>query len=438
MSISSGVERSRFAAEERALPSAMWHVTAGAPVIAPPLLADDRTEVLVIGGGFNGLSAALRLRELGVECLLVEAGEIGEGASGRNAGMVNPGQFIGPNEISRCLGPKHGEAFLSELGDAPNLVRQLIVDHGIDCHADYRPVIRAAHDLKAAQLLEQQAKSWAERGQPVEILRGQELADLVGTDRWDVAMLDNRGFTIQPLAYARGLARAAVAAGANLHQYTRVTKLSRIDGRWLAFTGSGVKVEAKRVIMSTNAYTGTLHTAFAETLVTCGAFGLATMPLDIGVRSTVLPSGQALYDTHRIPLFLRYDPEGRLMIGSLGFLSDGVGGVEKWGRRVLKKIWGDLPDIGWSHAWQGTVGLTSHHLPHLLSPEDGLIGTIGCNGRGIATNTYFGRMLADITMGKDRSWPLPVEKSAPRRIRSLQRDGLDLAMRLYRNTVLLN
>lgn len=131
------------------------------------------------------------------------------------------------------------------------------------------------------------------------------------------------------------------------------------------------------------------------------------------------------------------DPDGRLMIGSLGFLSDGVRSVKAWGRRVLKRLWPDLAEPGWSHVWQGMVGLTSHHLPRLISPEEGLIGTIGCNGRGIAANSYFGLMLADIVMGRDRPRPLPVETSAPRAFRAVQRDGLDLAMRFYRNTLLL-
>lgn len=429
---------SRLSVGERALPSSMWHVTAGEQVTAPPLYASESVEVLVIGGGFNGLTAALRLGELGVDCLLLEAGEIGEGASGRNAGMVNPGQFIGPDEISTSLGPEHGEAFIKELGDAPNLVRRLILAHDIDCYADYRPVIRAAHDRKAAALLQAQTQLWSERGQPVEMLAGDALAELVGTNRWKSAMLDKRGFTIQPLAYARGLARAAAANGAKLHQHTRVTSLSRRGGYWTASTATGAEVRAKKVILSTNAYTGTLHPAFSQTLVTCGAFGLSTRPLDIGMRSRILPSGHSLYDTHRIPLFLRYDPEGRLMIGSLGSVSDGARAVQGWGRRVLKRLWSELPEPGWSHVWQGTVGLTSHHLPRLISPEEGLIGTIGCNGRGIAANTYFGGMLADIVMERKGPRPLPIETSRPRRFRSLKRESLDLAMRLYRNTALLN
>lgn len=430
--------RSHFAAPERALPCSMWHATAGASVVAPALTADAFAEVLVIGGGFNGLTAVLRLAECGADALLVDGGEIGEGASGRNAGMVNPGQFLGPAEISRVLGPEHGEVFLRELGDAPALVARLIEKYAIDCHADFRPVIRAAHDETSAAMLSEQAKLWAARGQPVEMTTGTDLRLLTGSDRWQAAMLDRRGFTIQPLAYARGLARAALAAGARLHQQTSVNGLRRENGMWIATTRSGPSIHARKVILATNAYTGGLHPSFSETLVTSGAFGVATRQLDAAARARVLPEGHSLYDTHRIPLFFRYDPEGRLMIGSLGFLRDGTRGPEQWAKRVLRRLWPDLPDPGFSHVWQGTLGLTSHHMPRLICPEDGLIGTIGCNGRGIAPNSYFGAMLADIALDRAGPRPLPMETAAPRAARALQRDALDLAMRLYRNTLLLN
>lgn len=431
-------DRSRFAATERALPSSMWHATAG-PMVETPALSGDRTaEVLVIGGGFNGLTAALRLAEQGADAVLLEAGEIGEGASGRNAGMVNPGQFLGPAEIAKVLGADFGEVFLRELGGAPALVADLIKRHGIECHADFRPVIRAAHDTASAAMLDEQSRQWASRGEPVEMVRGTDLKALTGSGRWDAAMLDRRGFTIQPLAYARGLARAAIKAGAQLYQGVRVSGLKRENGLWIARTQLGVQVKARGVILSTNAYTGSLHPAFSETLVTSGAFGVATRPLDSKARAMVLPQGHSLYDTHKIPLFFRYDPAGRLMVGSLGFLPDGAQRPEAWAKRALRRLWPDLPDPGWSHVWQGTLGLTSHHMPRLISPEEGLVGTIGCNGRGIAPNSYFGAMLADLVLKKTVPLPLPIEAEAPQFMRTLRRDTLDLAMRLYRNTTLLN
>lgn len=435
--------RSRLAGAERALPSSMWHATAGAPVAAPALEADAAAEVVVIGGGFNGVSAALRLAQGGADALLLEAGEIGEGASGRNAGMVNPGQFLGPQEIRAALGESQAEVFLRDLGDAPALVRRLIEAHGIDCAADYRPVIRAAHDEAAAEMLRGQCAEWQALGQPVEMVEGEDLRALTGTARWEAAMLDRRGFTIQPLAFVRGLARAAQAAGARIHQETRVASLEKRGGGWIVRTVAGHEVKAGQVILSTNAYTGSLHPAFSETLVTCGAFGIATRPLSAEAKARILPQGHSLYDTHKIPLFFRFDPAGRLKIGSLGFLSDGTRLQQAWAQRAVDRFWPGLPRFEFTHVWQGTLGLTSHHMPRLISPEEGLIGTIGCNGRGIAPNCHFGRVLAQIALeklgrGEAGDLPLPVEPAAPFPLRGLRRDAMDAAMRVYRNTLLLN
>ena len=430
--------RSRLAAAERALPSSMWHATAGAPVVASTLTGPVTADVLVIGGGFNGISAALRLAQNGADAVLLEAGEIGEGASGRNAGMVNPGQFLGPTEIRAVLGAGHAETFLAELGSAPALVAELIEAHGIACHADFRPVIRAAHDSASAKLLERQCDDWQALGQPVEMARDDDLAALTGSTRWAAAMLDRRGFTIQPLAFVRGLARAAQEAGAQLYQESRVTGLARDGATWRATTASGHEVRAGKVILSTNAYTGALHPAFSDPLVTSGAFGVASRPLPDAALERILPQGHSLYDAHRIPLFFRFDPDRRLMVGSLGFLSDGARAPQAWAQRVIDRLWPGLPPLDWSHVWQGTLGLTSHGMPRLISPEEGLIGTVGCNGRGIAPNCYFGRMLADIALGRDCPMPLPVETGAPYPARALRRDAMDAAMRLYRNTFLLN
>ncbi|WP_273928981.1 NAD(P)/FAD-dependent oxidoreductase [Klebsiella variicola] len=442
MSIFSGLlnaQRSHFAGKENALASSMWFATAGESVVTKPLNNSANVDVLVIGGGINGLTAMLQLTKLGVDAMLIEAGEFGEGASGRNAGMVNPGQFLGPDEIRAILGVEYGDIFVDELSKGPDLVKEILIEHDINCYADFRPVIRAAHDTKTAQMLHRQVKLWSDLGQPVEILEGNKLFEITGSQRWKTALMDYRGFTIQPLAYVRGLANAVLRKGGQLYQNVRATSLSREGADWIVSTVEGHPIRAKKVIMATNAYTGSLHPAFAQALVTCGAFGVATCPLDKKLRGLILPSGHSLYDTHKIPLFLRYDPEGRLMIGSLGNLSDDSRrSIEAWGKRVLKRLWPQLPAPQWSHVWQGTIGLTNHHLPRLLSPEDGLIGTIGCNGRGIAANSYFGRMVADITMGRKVARPLPIEKQAPRAFKGPQQDGLDLAMRLYRNTFLLD
>lgn len=430
--------RPLFSGREPSLDNAFWSATAGEAPPLPQLTEHHHRDVLVIGGGFNGVTCALRLAEQGASVALLEAAEPGAGATGRNAGMVNPGQFLGPEEIENTLGKDYGERFVAQLGGAPELVRGLINRLGIECDRDERPIIRAAHNLASARFLERQAAAWQARDMPVEIVERDALAAMTGTRCYRNALLDYRGFTVQPLAYIRGLTRAAIAAGADIYAHSPVIRLWRDGQTWRAATPLG-QVSAERVVLSTNAYTaGLLPEAAAETLPV-GAFGFASAPLSPEHRARILISGHSLYDTHRIPLFLRYDREGRLMVGCLGCLPWRAGKADtRWADRVIRRLFPEIGPLVWQYRWSGTLGLTPNRLPHLVQPAPGLLATVGCNGRGIAPNTFFGHMLADMALGKTDHLPLPLKAPRGYPLRSVKMTAYDLAMRLYRNTFLFH
>jgi glycine/D-amino acid oxidase-like deaminating enzyme len=430
-------QRPLLSGEEPPLSSSFWTATAGSGLSAPRLSGEVHCDVVVIGGGFNGCTSALRLAENGADAVLLEASEIGAGATGRNAGMVNPGQFLGPKEIENALGPEYGPRFLSSLGGAPELVRSLIQRLNIDCALDARPIIRAAHNRKQGQLLAGQVAAWQAIGAQVETVERDALAAMTGTDVYHSALLDYRGFTIQPLAYIRGLARAARNAGARLFESSPVMHLQRDGERWRVQCAGG-SVTAKRVIISTNALTARLLPQMQQEIVPVGAFGYASEPLEPAIRARILPSGHSLYDTHKIPLFLRYDPQGRLMVGCLGFLPREVGDASDWAARILKRLYPGLSPLRWQYRWSGTLGLTPDNLPHLVQPAPGLLATVGCNGRGIAPNTYFGHLLADLALDRPVESPLPLRAPRAYPYRELKLEGYDLGMRLYRNTLLFH
>lgn len=427
--------RPLFSGDEPLLTHSFWSATAGEPLDLASLTGNIQCDVLVIGGGFNGCTSALCLAEQGASVVLLEANEPGAGATGRNAGMVNPGQFMGPEEIEKALGKEYGERFVSQLGAAPQLVRTLITRLGIACDLDDKPIIRASHNAASARELEAQARAWQSRNMPVEIVDATHLAVMSGTDQYRNALLDHRGFTIQPLAYIRGLSRAAISAGARFYSNTPVTQVWR-DGRtWKASTAQG-QVSAEQVIIATNALTGELFRDIASETLPIGAFGFATDPLPAELQQRILPSGHSMYDTHMIPLFLRYDRDGRLMVGSLGFLPWGE--QTKWADRAIRKLFPDVPPLTWRYRWSGTLGLTPNRLPHLLQPAPGLLATVGCNGRGIAPNTFFGHMLADMAMGRNTDLPLPPRAPSSYPLRNINMHNYDMAMRVYRNSLLFS
>ena len=428
-------DRPRLGGAEPDISNSVWTLTAGPRPETTTLSATETCDVLVIGGGFNGVTAGLHCAERGAKVILVEAGEIGCGASGRNAGMVNPGQFISPSRILAALGPEYGPRFLRDLGGAPDIVRGLIETHGIACFADERPIIRCATSPAMIRELETQARDWRALGADVRMVHGEELRRMNGSARYAAALMDHRGFTLQPLAYARGLARAAVARGLRIACGVPVSALEPSGSRWVAAAGAS-RITADKVILSTNAYSGDLVPGFKEEFMPLGAFTIATRdPIPAEWRERILPGSVAMWDTHAIPLWFRYDPENRLQVGSIGFLpwrADRDG----WARRAVRFVFPDAPDFEWGYRWSGIVGHTRSQLPHLVEPRPGIYATVGCNGRGIAPNAYFGKLLARMALGEAVEAPLPLRTSTPHPARRLSMEAYDLGTRIYRNTLL--
>lgn len=429
-------DRPILSGDEPELSSSVWTLTGGPKPRTMTLSSAETCDVLIVGGGFNGVTAGLYCAEQGAKVILVEAGEIGSGASGRNAGQVNPGQFISPEKIVNTLGPEYGPRFLKDLGNAPDIVRGLIKRHSINCYADERPIVRCATTAAKAKELESQARDWQALGADVRMVYGDELSRMNGSTRYKAALMDYRGFTIQPLAYLRGLAQAAVDEGLRIVCGSRVTAIEAAGSQWLVTVG-GSKITASKIILSTNAYSDNLIPGFKEEFMPLGAFTVATKdPIPDEWRNQILPGYIAMWDTHKIPLWFRYDPENRLQVGSIGFLPwqakrDG------WVRRAIKSVFPSAPDFVWGYRWSGIVGHTANQLPHLVQPRPGIYATVGCNGRGIAPNAYFGRLLARLALGEAVEAPLPMLKSSPYPNRRLSMEAYDIGTRVYRNTLLL-
>ena len=429
-------DRPYLVGEEPTMSDCMWSATGGPRPESVQLDRSETCDVLIIGGGFNGVTAGLACAEKGARVLLVEAQEIGSGASGRHAGQANPGLFMSPGEIRKRLGSDFdADLFIKELGNAPNLVRGLIDKHRIACFTDDRPIIRCATTSEKAREFEAQAADWQGMGANVQMIYGSNLQVLNGSPRYKAAFIDYRSFTIQPLAYIRGLARAAVSVGLRIATGMRVAQLEPHNGGWKAIAGSST-IFAGKVILSTNAYSDSLVPGVKEEIMPLGAFGIATAdPLPEDWRRRILPGSGAMWDTHKIPLWFRYDPEGRLHVGSIGFLPVHAKS-DRWVSRALKYAYPFAPRFQWGYRWSGFIGQTIDQLPHLVEPRPGIFATIGCNGRGIAPNAYFGKLLAQLALGESVSPAIPKRRLVSYPRRRLALEAYDLGTRLYRNTFL--
>ena len=386
----------------------LWDESATEQDYTRPMEQDVSTDVAIVGGGFTGLSTALHTAALGRECHVLEARKIGFGGSGRNAGLVNAGLWLPPQDVQKLLDEKRGSALIEVLGEAPSYVFSLIERHQILCEATRNGTIHAAHSVKGYQDLSRRADEWRRLGAPVDLLTAEAAAAKIGSSAFYGGLLDHRAGTINPMGYVRGLARAALGAGAQISTGVTARRLSRDGNKWIIETDRG-RVTANAVVLGTNAYTDELWPGLKQTFTMIHYFQFATKPL--GERAAgILAEGQGIWDTGSIMFSLRRDAFGRMIVGSMGRVIGGKHGLsQKWALRRLKRLFPHLGEVEFETSWHGQIAMTPDHLPRIHRLADNLYTPIGYNGRGIAPGTIFGKAMGELLAGgREEDLPLPV------------------------------
>lgn len=413
----------------------LWEASAPAAPATTPLQEHVEADLAVIGAGYTGVSAALHAAQGGAKTVVLEAVDIGFGASGRNVGLVNAGMWVMPSALRAALGDTYGPRLLSMLGNAPSVVFELVERHGIACEALHAGTLHCAVGSKGAQEIEERARQWRELGAPVELCDARRTRELTGTDAYAASLLDHRAGTIQPLAYVHGLSAAAMRAGARFFTRTPVEGARRVEGQWQLTTARGGTVSAKWVVVATDAYTAPdgLWGGIRTEQVKLPYFNLATAPLAPELSRAILPQRQGAWDTRQVLSSFRLDAAGRLVFGSVGALRGPGRAIHRdWGRRALARLFPRLAGVDFEHEWYGTIGMTADALPRLHQLEHNVISFSGYNGRGIAPGTVLGRELARVALGAATAadLPLPVTPLQPAPLRTVREWGYELGAQL--------
>jgi glycine/D-amino acid oxidase-like deaminating enzyme len=392
----------------------LWEKTAPAAPVTRSLDGNARADVVIVGGGFTGISAALHLAEAGRRAVVLEGAEIGFGGAGRNVGLINAGMWVMPDDLPGELGDVHGERLLDMLGNAPRLVMELIERHGIACELERNGTLHCAVGEAGLKEITERASQWQRRGAPVTLLDAVETAKRIGTAAYAGSLLDMRAGTLQPLAYVRGLAKAAIAAGAIIHTMSRVVGYTRSGSQWTVRTDGG-SVTAPWVIVSTDAYSTGPWESVRREQVHLPYFNLATRPLSRHLLSSILPGHEGVWDTKEILSSFRMDQAGRLVFGSVGALRNTGRAVHiAWAKRALKRLFPALGLVEFECEWFGKIGMTDNALPRFHRFAENVVGFSGYNGRGIAPGTVFGRTLAQLVIGDIGEVDLPLPLTDPK------------------------
>ncbi|MCD4743936.1 MAG: FAD-binding oxidoreductase [Desulfobacteraceae bacterium] len=391
----------------------LWADTAPAAPSLSSFEGEREADIVIIGGGYTGLSAALHLAEQGTDIVLLEAEHIGFGGAGRNVGLVNAGLWLMPDDVVKIIGKEYGERVIEELGKSPDLVFDLIEKHGIECEAMRKGTLHCADSPGGLKALRQREEQWQKRGAPVRLLSKEESESKIGSKKFHGALLDLRAGTLQPLAYAHGLAHAAKTAGADLFVKSPVIKVEQKDKKWKITTLSGI-ITAKAVIQACQGYASHGFKDNMKTLIPFNFFQFATKPLPEEIRRSILPEGHGAWDTNLILSSYRIDAAGRLVVGSVGSVDKFGHGLHKnWAKRTINKVFPQIndaqPDYEIEYGWFGRIAMTQNHVPRFHVYADNNISVTSFNGRGIGPGTLFGKLMAEYFLNDSNdNIPLPV------------------------------
>ncbi len=397
---------------------ALWWRTAGPPPDAPrpPPPGDGASEIAVIGGGFLGLTAALHLARRGRQVTVLEAGTVGSGASGVNAGFVVPNfAKADPAAVVARLGRERGEALLRLVGAGGRRVFETAREGAIACEAEETGWLHLAHSAEMLDTLRARAAAWAALGRPVRLLERDEAMALSGARRVAGALLDESGGMLNPLAYAWGLARLAEAAGATIHEGSGVEAVEP-DGAGWRLRHAGGSLHAAQVLLCTNAFRTGVARRLADATVPLQVYQAATVPLAPEIARRIAPGRHPAADTRANLFTYRLDAGNRLISGGMSMLP--LSAHARMGRMIARRLATELrldavPEL--EHVWTGRAAMTLDFLPRVFTFGPGFLGGIGCNGRGVALTAMLGEVLADAACGVAPE-ALPVPSGPARRL----------------------
>ena len=379
-----------------------WRSAAVEQIAFPPLTDNITVDLVVIGGGFTGLNAARVAAREGLRVCLIEAETIGHGGSGRNVGLVNAGLWLPPDQIKETLGDTRGERLINDLGVGPDRVFDLIKTYEIQCDARRNGTLHLAHSSQAISDLRAREEQWKNRGVPVTLLDAQTTAQHVGSDRYHGALFDARAGVIQPLDYARGLARAAANKGVQIHEKTAAVRIEWED-IWQVTTGDG-HVRASKLLIATNAYNKlTSATRVYETSIVsyfqCVSQKIAQRDFD-----TILSDHHGCWDTALIMSSFRKTRDNRLVFGAMGETSGTLGRYihDGWAQRAIQRIFPNLR-IELSQSWSGRIAMTKKKIPDIMRLGKDGYAIFGYSGRGIAPGTVLGEQFGKYSATEDES-----------------------------------
>ena len=387
-----------------------WLTTVEAPVIAVKPLP-ERADVAVIGAGFTGLSAARTLAKGGARVAVLEAENVGWGASCRNGGMVLSGLKLGIPTLMKRYGREATQRMYAASLESIDCVEGIVREEGIACdfercgHLEVACKARHFEEFRrGAEMVER------EFGRRLKIVEKKDLSGEIGSAIYHGGLVDEVSAGLNPARYVAGLGAAAAKAGAEILEKTRVTGLKRAarggESGWKVTTSRGV-FHAKDVLVGTSGYTSAVTPALQKKIIPIGSFIIVTDVLRKELARELSPRGRMIYDSKNYLYYYRLTPDRRMLFGGrAAFFPENENTVRE-SARILREgmisVYPQLRDVRVEFVWGGTLDFAFDIMPHAGRME-GMYFSVGYAGHGVAMATLLGKKMAEaILTGRDEN-----------------------------------
>jgi glycine/D-amino acid oxidase-like deaminating enzyme len=357
-------------------------------------------DVLIVGAGYTGLSAARETAKAGFSTLVLDAAVLGEGCSGRNGGQVAHSIKPAFAQLRAAHGERRAHAICREGFAAMDYLRSLAVDERLEFDWRQQGCFYGAHTVRHFEHMAYEAAHQpAGLEQRISIVPRAEQHAEIASDFYQGGCVYEDDASVQPMRLLLALLARARAAGALVQECCRVEALQRLKDGFEARTGRGL-VHARRVLIATNGYTGTLSPWHRRRVIPIGSYQIATERLGSEYVRGLIPHARNIVDTRRVVVYFRPSVDGeRIIFGGRAALAerDPIACVPRL-RSMLARILPPLRSVRITHAWVGWVAYTFDTMPHLGGHDD-LYFCMGYCGQGVPTAPYFGRRIGQQMAG---------------------------------------
>ncbi len=364
-------------------------------VLEGPVEAD----ICVVGAGYSGLSAAISLAEHGFKVVVVEAAEVGWGASGRNGGQVVNGLNASLGTIQRRYGEKTANFVGSLLQEGAGIIYDRVARYGINCDLK-RGNIYAAYTQKHMEELEAKKALWARHGMnDHELLDRNQIRAHIGSDVYAGGMIDHSGGHMHPLNLCLGEAAALESLGGVIYERSPVTKVEQ-DASGATVHTAGGRVKAKTAIVCGNAYLGNVVPELTARVMPVSTQMMATEPLGEERARALLPTDMCVEDVRYILDYFRLSADHRLIFGG-GVVYGGTDPADVVAklRPNMDKVFPQLKDVKIEFAWSGNFALSFSRVPQMGRLGKNIYFAHGYSGHGVTGSHLFGRILGEAVRG---------------------------------------